>query len=247
MVVHYQPIWDLETGELDAFEALLRWQHPTWGVMPPDCFVPVAERTGYIAELGAWVLMRACADASEWLARGRRVSVAVNVSPRQFDLQPVERVVDEALGRTGLDPRCLDLEVTEHVELTDVREVVGVLGRLREIGVGCSLDDFGTGFNGLASLGQLPVDGLKIDRSLVAAVGSGSTGLAVCQAIVELGHRLGLRTVAEGVEVPAQVQVLRSMGVERIQGFLVAPPLPVDQARSLVGSRPVAGRSAVEV
>ncbi len=242
MDVYYQPIWDLATGELDAFEALLRWRHPTWGVIAPDFFVPLAEESGFIAELGSWVLLRACADANEWVASGRRVSIAVNISPRQFELQSVERIVGEALALTGLDPRCLDLEITENVAVADVDAVAGALRRLRELGVGCALDDFGSGFNGMATLGRLPVDGLKIDKSLISRIHVSETARAIYRAVADLGHELGARTVAEGVEHPHQIGLLRAMGVDRIQGFLVARPLPAAQARSLVGSRPPEGR-----
>lgn len=238
LVVHYQPIWGIGTGGLDAVEALVRWRHPAFGLLQPDEFVPVAEQTGFIHELGTWVLEQACVDAATWQTPGRGITVAVNISPNQFHLGAVDEVVVGALGRSGLAPERLELEVTECVALDEPLAAIAALGRLRDLGVRTWLDDFGSGYNGLTCLEQLPVGGLKIDRGLIARLGASEASEAICSALGILAGDLGLDTIAEGIEQPHQLQMSEAVGFGRAQGYLLGAPLPRDQIETLIAAQP---------
>jgi EAL domain-containing protein (putative c-di-GMP-specific phosphodiesterase class I) len=226
--VHYQPIVELGSGEVGGYEALLRWDHPELGMLPPDEFIPLAEGSGLIVPIGRWVLGEACVYAAK-LARGtgRPIEIAVNVSARQLQHPDFVGHVDEALAASGLPPHQLVLEITESV-LIDTGDVEERLGELKERGVQIALDDFGTGYGSLAYLQRLPVDIVKIDRSFTARVDMDAEGEALLRAIVGLGNALGTRLVAEGIERASQGKVIRELGCESGQGFHYGRPAPRD-------------------
>ena len=221
----YQPILDLETGEVTAAEALLRWQHATRGLVPPTEFIALAEESELIVDIGAWVLETACEQAAAWHESGTPIKISVNVSARQLDDPRLLRTVHDALHRSGLAGDQLVLEITETVLMRDAESAAQLLTELRVSGVRVAIDDFGTGFSSLAYLQQLPVDALKIDRTFIAASARSHESDALIQTLVQLGRSLGLRTIAEGIEDEAQLARLRELGCDRGQGYLFAPPL----------------------
>lgn len=224
-VLHYQPQVDLRTGRVDSVEALVRWRHPARRLVLPGEFIPVAEASGLIRPLGAWVLGEACRQARAWRDEGLQLVMMVNLSPAQLRHEGLLHEIDGALGASGLDPRGLELEITENLfmersESTIDRALLGLAAR----GIRLALDDFGTGYSSLASLRRLPVARIKIDRSFVREIGCDPEDEAVVQAMVSLGHALGKRVVAEGVEHDAQLAFLRRVGCDAAQGFLLARP-----------------------
>jgi diguanylate cyclase (GGDEF)-like protein/PAS domain S-box-containing protein len=237
----YQPLFDLPDNRLVSVEALLRWNHPTRGLVMPDQFIPLAERTGEIAAMGRWVIERACLTVGEWNAsRNQRIRANVNVSARQLEPRFVEDVT-EILRRTGFPPRLLVLEVTESVVSADQPAALEVLGRLRSIGVRISIDDFGTGYSSLSVLRDLPVDELKIDRSFVSRLTIGGDSSLV-ETIIRLSHDFNLSTVAEGIEFEEQLDVLRRLGCDVGQGYLLGRPGPAHAIGDLIAA--AAGRSS---
>jgi diguanylate cyclase (GGDEF)-like protein len=220
----YQPIIDFETGGMPAAEALLRWQHPTRGLIPPSEFIALAEDSGVIVEIGAWVLEAACEQAAQWAEAGTPIRISVNVSARQLDDPRLLGTVDRALRRSGLQPDRLALEITETALMRDAESAAEVLHALRASGVRIAIDDFGTGYSSLAYLQQFPVHALKIDRTFVAA---GEENDALIATLVQLGRSLGLVTIAEGVEDTDQLKRVHELGCDRGQGYLFAPPLEV--------------------
>ena len=233
--VFYQPQVDPNTGEVMGLEALLRWQQAERGSVPPDEFIPLLEETGLIVDVGDWVLRRACRDAQTWHERGfRRLRVAVNLSPRQFLVSDLEQRVQSALADSGLEPWALELELTETTGTLNLDAVVDVLERLAAIGVTTAIDDFGIGHSWLERLRRLPIRTLKIDRSFVAGMAGSASDLAIVEALVALGHALGLSVVAEGVENEGQLDVVRSIGCDLVQGFFFAPAVPAGQVVHLI-------------
>ncbi|MGY1594578.1 putative bifunctional diguanylate cyclase/phosphodiesterase [Geodermatophilus sp. SYSU D00708] len=225
--VHYQPTIDLASDAVTGFEALLRWRHPSRGLVPPGEFVPLAEEGGQIVEIGRWVLAVATRQAAAWSAlAGRPLGVAVNLSPRQLADDDVVAAVREALDGSGLPARQLTLEVTEGVLVRDVDEVVRQLRALRALGVRIAIDDFGTGYSSLSYLRRLPADIVKIDRSFVQELGTGGTTTTLVASIIELARSLHLDVVAEGVETAQQHAVLRSLDCSHAQGYLFGRPAP---------------------
>jgi diguanylate cyclase (GGDEF)-like protein len=231
--VAFQPVVDLATERLLGFEALLRWTHPTMGPVPPDAFIPVAEATGLIRELGAWVLEQACHTAAAWqrnYPQARPLAISVNVSGRQLADEEFSRLVADVLADSGLPPDSLVLELTETALVDDPARAAADLGRLRALGVRLAVDDFGTGYSSLAYLGQFPVDILKIDRSFVAAITDAEHRSPLVRGMLELARTLGLETVAEGVESAVQRDRLRAEGCDRAQGYLFSRPLDSTEA-----------------
>lgn len=230
LTVHYQPIVDLDTGQAVAVEALARWSHPERGDVPPSVFIPVAETTGLIGRLGVWLLRRACADASPWRTTdGAPVALSVNLSVRQLTEEGLVAEVRDALEATSFDPDRLTLEITESVLLDYADPVIERLQALKGLGVRLAIDDFGTGYSSLGYLQRLPVDELKIDRSFVTGLPSDPEHAAIVRTILSLAEQFHLRTVAEGVEAPEELDELRAMGCTRAQGFHMARPMPASE------------------
>ncbi|MCB1956912.1 MAG: EAL domain-containing protein [Rhodocyclaceae bacterium] len=232
--VHFQPKLDAE-GRIRGFEALARWTDPTHGAVPPDRFIPVAEETGLIAELGRQVLMMACREAAAWQPLSEHpVSIAVNLASGQFVHGDLIAEVEEALAASGLPSQLLELEVTESALMQDKNRTVAVLAAFRERGIRISVDDFGTGYSSLSYLRDLPIDGLKIDRSFVNGCEREGAHMTIPHAVIFLGKSLELRVTAEGVERVEQFEVLRRCGCDEFQGYWIARPLPAAEARALL-------------
>jgi diguanylate cyclase (GGDEF)-like protein len=233
LVLHYQPVVDLETERIVGAEALLRWQHPEHGLLRADRFVGVAEESGLIAPIGQWVLEQACQDAARWQELDLPpVVVAVNLSAREFDDRSVADVTADVLRRTGLRPTGLEFELTESLALGDTLAIARVLEDLREMGVRCTIDDFGTGYSGLSYLSHLPIDRLKIDRSFVRTIGGGETPMV--GAVIALAHSLGKQVVAEGVETADQIAFLRQLSCDEVQGNVICPPIAAEEFEALL-------------
>jgi diguanylate cyclase (GGDEF)-like protein len=236
----YQPIYDLEDLTVVGVEALLRWQHPTLGVVAPDEFIPILERTGQIRTVGHWVLRQACAQMAAWHAKGDSLAISVNVSGAQLDSDAIIGHVAEALSATGLPGASLIIEVTETALMRDAETTAKRLQAIKELGVKIAVDDFGTGYSSLAYLQRFPVDCLKIARMFTSAIATSPQSKALVRTLVQLGRDLGLTTLAEGVETPGQLDQLRGEHVNEIQGFLLSRPLDADtlEAQILAPARP---------
>lgn len=225
LIVHYQPLARADNGEVCGFEALVRWKHPTRGMIPPLDFIPLAEETGLIAPLGDWVLRRACADAAGWL---RPLTVAVNLSALQLQQQELPARVHEILIETGLPPARLELEITETALIVDTQRALDTLRRLKALGVHIAMDDFGTGFSSLSTLQSFPFDKLKIDKTFVGALHRDARGTAIVRAVLGLGRSLNIPVVAEGVETADQLEFLRGEHCAQVQGWLIGRPAPAE-------------------
>jgi EAL domain-containing protein (putative c-di-GMP-specific phosphodiesterase class I) len=235
LVLHYQPVIDLRTMKIVGAEALVRWEHPERGLLFPGHFIPVAEQSGLVVAMGQMVLHAACEQNMEWQRQGLPpMKVAVNVSARQFR-QGIVDTTALALRMTGLDPRWLELELTESAAIENFETTIAALADLRGIGVGCALDDFGTGYCGLKYLSQLPISALKIDKSFVQAMSVRDASIVT--AIISLGHGLGLRVIAEGVETGKQLDCLVSQGCDDVQGFLFSKPVPPSEFARLIAAQ----------
>ncbi len=240
-VVHYQPKVNLESGEIDGLEALVRWQRPGCALVMPAEFIATAERTGLIVALGRQVLEQACADTAALRRSFPHLTVSVNVSGRQFAEPDLVEQVAQCLSSTGLPPGALHLEVTETIIMQAPEKAAMVLGRLRDMGVELKLDDFGTGYSSLAYLHQFPFDTLKIDRSFVSRLTAGAQGVGIVRAIVDLARSLRMAVVAEGVETPEQAILLRELGCPYGQGYLFSRPVDLARLRELLPEKfPVA-------
>ncbi|QOZ12870.1 EAL domain-containing protein [Bradyrhizobium sp. CCBAU 51765] len=240
--IHYQPLVDLRTNEVSGCEALLRWRHPERGMVSPAEFIPVAEDTGMINELGDWVLRMACNEAATWPAH---VRVAVNVSPVQLKCDTLALRIAGALAASGLNPRRLELEITEAVLIRDDEAALSILHQLRSIGVRIALDDFGTGYSSLSYLKRFPFDKIKIDRCFVVDIAEASGSPVIVQAVVNIAAASSMTTVAEGVETEAQRDMLRALGCTQMQGYLFSAPKPASEVRKLFGPGDAAPVAAV--
>ena len=236
--VFYQPLVSLQTGRVVSFEALLRWRHPTQGLVPPLEFIPLAEETGLIVPIGEWVVRQACRNAAGWPTE---VGVAVNLSAVQFRSPSLVDVVEAALDLSGLDPARLELEITESVLLHDNPGTVAALHALRALGIRIAMDDFGTGYSSLSYLHSFPFDKIKIDRMFVRDVQDRASSAAIVRAIAGLGASLGIATTAEGVETAEQLACLRRDGCTEAQGFLISRPVPFAEVAGLLAGH---GRQA---
>jgi diguanylate cyclase len=226
----YQPQLSLQTGLPMGVEALLRWRTEDGRFVPPDHFIPVAEQSGLIVAIGAWVLRTALQAQSQLRAQGiRHIRLAVNVSSVQLAQPQFLAMLDDALGRSGVPPSSLELEITESVAVMGMERVASLLREIKSRGIAVAIDDFGTGFSSLSYLDRLPADRLKIDRAFVNSMDSGRLGARIAEMIVPLGHQLGMLVLAEGVETATQEALLRSMGCDEAQGYLYAKPMPLDQ------------------
>jgi len=235
--VHYQPIVTLAKGDVTGFEALVRWERPGHGLIPPAEFIPIAEETGLIVPLGQWVLDEACAQLQRWQQRapkGKRLSVAVNMSARQLQDPRLVANVSRTLRESGVDPSCVTLEITESVLVDDAEGTADVLHQLKALGVQLAIDDFGTGYSSLSYLKRLPVDMLKIDRSFIKGLGINGQDHAIVRGILDLAGTLELTTTAEGIETDLQLSTIRGLGGQSGQGFLFARPLAADQVDDIL-------------
>ncbi len=230
----YQPLFDLDPVHVYGVEALLRWHHPTRGVVGPHEFIPILEETGLIVEVGRWVLREACAQAGAWRAEGHELSLSVNVSMRQLDSPALVDHVRDALAASGLPADALLLEITETALMRDTDSTIARLSQLKALGVSIAIDDFGTGYSSLGYLRQFPVDALKIDRSFIASMNESSESPVLIHAMVALAHALGLGTVAEGIEESSQLELLRRQGCERGQGYLISRPVEPAEVIALI-------------
>ncbi|MFQ5468428.1 MAG: putative bifunctional diguanylate cyclase/phosphodiesterase, partial [Kiloniellaceae bacterium] len=228
--LHYQPKVHAVTGALTGVEALIRWNHSKRGVVSPEAFVPIAETTGRIAAIGDWILGRAIAQHMAWRDVGLgRIPIAINLSPVQFRTGCVANTVRRIAARFDVDPHDIGLEITEGTIIENVDDVIRQLHELREIGYKIFIDDFGTGYSSLAYLKKLPIDALKIDRAFVSRITEDKHDAAIAKAIIDMARSLRLSTVAEGVETPAQLALLRAQGCTEIQGYLFSTPLGADE------------------
>lgn len=239
--VLYQPIVSLKSGEVVGFEALVRWEHPRRGLLPPAVFVPLAEETGLIVPIGSFVLREACRRLVHWHARfpnHRPLSVSVNLSVAQLSRSGLAEQVGRTLREAGLDGRHLRLEITESAVMRDPESAIGTLSDLRAAGVRFAVDDFGTGYSSLSVLHRFPVDTLKVDRSFVSSMESRPDNAEIVQTTITLAHGLGMDVVAEGVDSPAQLELLREMGCDYAQGYCFSRPVDASVAQSVIASRP---------
>ena len=228
LLLHYQAKFDSRSGELTGLEALVRWQHPERGLIPPLHFIPLAEETGLIVPLGELVLAQACQQNLRWRQQGYApFRVAVNLSARQFREGGLVETVERMLAETGLPPDGLELEITETAFMHDTTRAAEVLGRFRAMGIRIALDDFGTGYSSLSYLKRFPIDVLKIDYSFVKNIFVNAEDAAIVKAIIAMAHSLNLKTIAEGVETEEQRVFLREQGCDEVQGYLAGMPLPV--------------------
>jgi EAL domain-containing protein (putative c-di-GMP-specific phosphodiesterase class I) len=227
--LHYQPVFDIKTGNRHDLEALVRWRHPDKGLIPPDQFIPLAEETGLIVPLGEWVLRRACRDATSWPSD---VKVAVNLSAVQFKQAELFDVIMSVLSEAGLPPERLELEITESVLLEREAENYAFMQRLKKIGISFALDDFGTGHSSLSCLTAFPFDKIKIDKSFIGSLTENYKSSAIVSSIVTLARGLDISVTAEGVETHEQFEMLRALGANFAQGYLLGRPVPKNELES---------------
>jgi diguanylate cyclase (GGDEF)-like protein len=240
-LLHFQQKIDLATGAISGAEALVRWSHPELGLLRPERFIPLAEETGLIVQIGEWVIRETCRQIRAWLDRGLEPGlVSVNLSARQFRQDGLVRTVSRILEETGIDSRHLEIELTESMVMHSVNTAIATLHGLKSLGIALSVDDFGTGYSSLAYLKDLPIDTLKIDRSFVRAIsesaggGSDAEDGVIAQAIISLGHALHLKVIAEGVETERQLGFLRRHGCDEVQGFFYGEPVPPESYAKLL-------------
>jgi diguanylate cyclase (GGDEF)-like protein len=239
--LYYQPLVTLESGRITELEALLRWRHPQRGLIPPLDFIPLAEETGLIVPIGQWVLARACADMVGWQQRFPRtapLAISVNLSPRQFAQPNFVSIVAGTVAAAGLDPHTLKLEITESFAIAEPARTRELLTELRALGIQIYLDDFGTGYSSLGYLHQLPLDGIKIDRSFVMQMDSGPLYRQLVNTVRDLAMNIGVVAIAEGVENEGQLATLREMGCSSAQGYFFSRPVPVSEIEILLGNDP---------
>ncbi|WP_163883251.1 putative bifunctional diguanylate cyclase/phosphodiesterase [Rhizobium laguerreae] len=236
--LHYQPLYDLSQRRICGFEALVRWNHPVRGRVPPMDFIPLAEEVGLVVDIGRWVLRRACNDAALW---PEGIKIAVNVSAIQFSSSDLTRDVSEALAAAALSPSRLELEITESVLMENLSEVLPILHALKERGIRISMDDFGTGYSSLSYLSSFPFDKIKIDKSFVNDIVDNKEAHAIMHAIILLGDALGMRVTVEGVETAAQLALLECEECDEIQGYHISPPRPARDVPHLLSLPPKNG------
>ncbi len=239
--LHYQPLISLQTGKIAGFEALVRWQHPQRGLVPPNDFIPVAEETDLILPMGQWIIHEACRQIQTWQAQflgEQSLLVSVNLSGKQFSQPDLVEQIEQTLQKTGLDGRSLKLEITESIAMTDVEATIALLQRLKALHLQLSIDDFGTGYSSLSYLHRFPTNTIKVDRSFVSRMGDEGEDAQIVQTIIILGHNLGMDIVAEGVETAEQLAHLRELKCEYGQGFFFSKPLTAEAAEALLKTNP---------
>jgi len=239
LCLHYQPKVDLRTGQLDSVEALVRWQHPARGFLPPDQFIPLAEQTGLITPLTHWVLTTAVRQCRAWQNAGRPIRVAVNLSARLLHDERLVETITATLAVHGVQATWLEVEITESAVMADPGRALDTLERLHQMGVRLAIDDFGTGYSSLAYLKRLPVDEVKIDKSFVRDMPTNGDDATIARSIIDLGHNLGLLVVAEGVEDQATWDQLGAMGCDQVQGYYLSRPISAADLTAWVAARPM--------
>jgi len=228
-ILYYQPKIDTITQKTVGMEALIRWQHPQKGLLAPDEFIPLAEQTGLVIEIGKWVLYEACLQNKRWQDKGYdKYSVSVNFSALEFYQENVLELIKEALQAAGLEAKYLEIELTESMALIDKEETINKLKEIKILGIKVALDDFGTGYSSLSYLKALPIDVLKLDRSFVIEIEKDDISKNIILAIIDLAKILKIATIAEGVETKEQAELLKEMGCDMIQGYYYSRPLPTD-------------------
>jgi len=233
--LHYQPKLNVATGQIAGVEALLRWCHPDLGELAPNRFIPLAEETGLIVPVGRWVMKTACAQNMAWQRQGLpAISMAINVSPRQFSDENLLQDINDALSSSGMDPALLQVEITESMVMLNVERAIQLLDAIRSQGVRLAIDDFGTGYSSMSVMKRFPIDTIKIDRSFVRELPENTEDRAIAQAIIGMGKALGLTIVAEGVETNEQQEFLRELACDEIQGFLFSKPVVADRIAELL-------------
>jgi diguanylate cyclase (GGDEF)-like protein len=240
MELYYQPQIDMHTGEMISAEALLRWNQPELGMIPPEEFIPIAEETGMIIELGEWVLNEACRQNKAWQDAGyQQIRVAINLSSMQFIQRDLSEKVNNSLKNSKLDAKFLELEITESILMRNVNETIATLNDFKTMGISISVDDFGTGYSSLSYLKRFPLNALKIDRSFVRDIPQSQDDVTITSAIIAMAHRLSLGVVAEGVETDRQVDFLKQQGCEMAQGFFFSRPLPASEFETMLAGNGV--------
>jgi len=237
MTVHYQPIVSLRSGEITGVEALARWQHPLQGLIPPVEFIPIAEETGLINELGALILRQACrrmVDLAKASPAAAHLTLSVNISGRQFKRPDFVDEVATILAETGIDASLVKLELTESVLMDDADEAISTIKRLKALSVKVVIDDFGTGYSSLSYIQRFPFDSLKVDRSFVGNMNEAEQNMEIVRAIIAMAHKLGLEVVAEGVELAEHKSALSDLRCESAQGFFFSKPVPGEELDALV-------------
>ena len=235
LILHYQPRVDMISGEITGMESLVRWQHPVHGLLYPTQFIPIAEESGLIVPLGAWVLRTACEQNKVWQRAGLKpVNIAVNLSARQFRQQDLVELISQTLKETELSPSYLELELTESMVMQHVEAAISTLDQFKKIGVKISIDDFGIGYSSLNYLKHFPIEFLKIDQSFVRDVTTNRDDAAIAKIIISMAHDLGLKVIAEGVETEGQKSFLRSHNCDEIQGYFYSMPVSADEFETLL-------------
>jgi diguanylate cyclase (GGDEF)-like protein len=230
LVLYYQPQIDLASGRVVGTEALLRWNHPDFGLVAPGRFIPIAEDSGLIVPIGEWVITEACRQAVAWQKAGLpALQMAVNLSAVQFKRGNVEQIVITALQQSGLAPSLLELELTESILIENVEQVLSTVKRLKQLGVKLSIDDFGTGYSSLSYLKRFDIDKLKIDQSFIRDLATDTDDAAIVNAVIQMARSLNLKTIAEGVEHPDMLDLLRGFQCDEVQGYYFARPMPADE------------------
>jgi EAL domain-containing protein (putative c-di-GMP-specific phosphodiesterase class I) len=243
--VHYQPKIDFQSGRVTGVEALIRWRHPTLGLLMPDRFIPLAEEIGVIIPIGYWTLRRVCERARRWHEHGMHLSVAVNLSASQFHQPELLTELAAILRSTAINPNALELEITESMVMKDPERAVNIMEALRRMGVRLSIDDFGTGHSSLGYLKRFPINQLKVDRTFVRDLPHNNDDVAITRAVIAMAHSLKMSVVAEGVEHQQQFDLLRAEGCDEFQGFYCRPPLEEGELmRFLAEERATRGLSA---
>jgi diguanylate cyclase (GGDEF)-like protein/PAS domain S-box-containing protein len=241
----YQPLVSMESGAIVGSEALVRWQHPTRGLVPPDSFIPLAEEIGMISAIDTWVLRTACAQAATWRAAGHTdLFVSVNVSGRELGRSDLVDRIEAVLFESGLAPDRLEIEITESTAVAQPAEALEELHQLRRAGIGIAIDDFGTGYSSLSKLATFPADRLKIDRSFLSGIKLETDEAPLVSATIVIAHQLGMKVTAEGVETPAQLAFLRRQGCDLLQGYIFSRPVPAEQFEALLAQPPYGSHSA---
>jgi EAL domain-containing protein (putative c-di-GMP-specific phosphodiesterase class I) len=237
LAVHYQPIFDFRSGRITGAEALLRWNHPQMGAIPPSTFIPLAEASGAMIPIGAWALREACLRARDWRSAGHpALTLAVNLSVTQLQHPELVEQVRTVLRETGMPGRLLELEITESSAMQNPEASIRTLYELKRLGVRISLDDFGTGHSSLSYLKRFPIDTLKIDQSFVRDINSDPDTAAIVTAIIAMAHSLRIKVIAEGVEFTEQSDFLQRHSCDQMQGYLITPPVPGDEFLQMLPS-----------